>query len=110
MHLDQKSYWIDDGNSEKKPKGTKKCVIKGRVKIDNYKNNKNLNEIHNIALNCGDDRITLYPYNTNAGKVCKAELLEYVNIIWLILMIILMKIKQIIIKRGHIIQIIHTEY
>ena len=34
------------------------------------------------------DRIISYPYGINAGKVCKAELLEYKK--WLILMITLM--------------------
>ena len=56
------------------------------------------------------DRITSYPYGTNAGKLCKTELLSKVNIKWLILMIILMKIKYNITQSDHIFQIIHTEY
>ena len=39
------------------------------------------------------DRITSYPYGTNAAKVCKTKLLSNVNIKRLNLMIILMKIK-----------------
>ena len=40
LHLDQKkySYLTDDGNSDKKAKGTKKCIIKRILKFINYKN------------------------------------------------------------------------
>ena len=31
------SYLMDDGGSDKKAKGTKKCVIKQRLKFNNYK-------------------------------------------------------------------------
>ena len=31
------SYLIDDGGEDKKAKGTKKCVIKRKVKFENYK-------------------------------------------------------------------------
>ena len=31
------SYLMDDGNSDKKSKGTKKCVKKQRLKFNNYK-------------------------------------------------------------------------
>ena len=32
------SYLINDGSEDKKPKGTKKCVIKRKLKYENYKN------------------------------------------------------------------------
>ena len=32
------SYLMDDGNSDKKAKGTKMCVIKRRLKFNDYKN------------------------------------------------------------------------
>ena len=32
------SYLIDDGSGDKKGKGTKKCVIKRKLKFENYKN------------------------------------------------------------------------
>ena len=32
------SYLIDDGSEDKKAKGTKKCVIKRKLKFENYKN------------------------------------------------------------------------
>ena len=32
------SYLIDDGSQDKTTKGTKKCVIKIKLKFENYKN------------------------------------------------------------------------
>ena len=32
------SYLIDDGREDEKPKGTKKCVIKRKLKLKDYKN------------------------------------------------------------------------
>ena len=32
------SCLIDDGSEDKKAKGTKKCVIKRKLKFENYKN------------------------------------------------------------------------
>ena len=31
-------YFIDDGSKDKKAKGTKMCVIKRKLKFENYKN------------------------------------------------------------------------
>ena len=100
------SYLMDDGNSDKKAKGTKRCVIKRIFKFNDYKDCLLINDIilksqqrfkseaHNvytveikkIALSSNDDkrlqtsdRITLYPYGTNAGKVCKTEIISKVN-------------------------------
>ena len=80
---------MDDGNSDKKAKGTKKCVIKRRLKFNDQKNcllndeiilksqQRFKSEAHNvytediikIALSSIDgkrfqtlDRITTYPY------------------------------------------------
>ena len=101
------SYLTDDCGEDKKAKGTKKCVIKRRLKFNDYKdcllNNQIVlksqqrfkndrhdvytEEINKIALSSNDDkrlqtfdRTTSYPYGTNAGKVCKTELLSKVNI------------------------------
>ena len=101
------SYLMDDGRNDKKAKGTKKCVIKRRLKFGDYKDcllnneiilksqqrfksgrhNVYTEEINKIALSSSDDerlqtfdRITSYPYRTSAGKVCKTELLSKVNI------------------------------
>ena len=97
------SYLMDVGNSDKKAKGTKKCVIKRILKFNDYKNgllnneiilksqkrfkseahNVYTEEINKIALSSNDDkrlqtfdRITSYPYGTSFGKVCKAKLLS----------------------------------
>ena len=96
-------YLMDDIDSNKKAKGTKKCVIKRRHKFNDYKDcllsnkiisksqqrfkseahNVYTEEINKIALSINDskrlqtyDRITSYPYGTSAGKVCKTELLS----------------------------------
>ena len=98
---------MDDGGSDKKAKGTKKCDIKRILKFNDYKdcllNNQIIlkskqrfknerhdvytEEINKIALNSNDDkrlqtfdRITSYHYGASAGKVCKAQLLSKVNI------------------------------
>ena len=100
------SQLIDDGGGDKKAKGTKKCVIKRRLKFNDYKdyllNNEIIlksqqrfkserhdlytEEINKIALSSNDDkrlktfnRITSYHYKTSAGKVCKTELLNKRN-------------------------------
>ena len=39
------SYLMDDGNTDKKAKGTKKCVIKQRLKFSDYENCLLNNEI-----------------------------------------------------------------
>ena len=101
------SYLTDDCEEDKKAKRTKKCVIKRRLKFNDYKdcllnnqiaiksqqrfNNERhdvyTEEINKIALSSNDDkrlqtfdRITSYPYGTSACKVCKTELLNKVNI------------------------------
>ena len=93
----------DDCKEDKKAKGTKKCVIKRRLKFNDFKNcllnNETVlksqqrfkserhdvytEEINKISLSSNDDkrlqtfdRITSYPYGTSAGKVCKIELLS----------------------------------
>ena len=95
------SYLTDDCEEDKKAKRTKKCVIKRRLKFNDYKdcllNNQLVlksqqrfknerhdvytEEVSKIALSSNDDkriqkfdRIASYPYGTSAGKVCKTEL------------------------------------
>ena len=101
------SYLTDDCKKDKKAKGTKKYVIKRRLKFSDFKNcllNNNIilksqqrfmsekhdvysEEVNKIALSGNNDkrlqtfdRITSYPYGTSACKVCKTELLSKVNI------------------------------
>ena len=94
---------MDGGHSDKKAKGTKKCVIKRRLQFNDYKDcllNKEMilksqqrfkseahslynEEINKIALSSNDnkrlqtfDRITSYPYGASVGMVFKTELLS----------------------------------
>ena len=94
---------MDDNSEVKKSKGTKKCVIKRELMFENYKdclfNDKIIlksqqrfksynhdvytEEVNKIALSSNDDkrlqtfdRITTYPYRTNAFKVCESEMLN----------------------------------
>ena len=95
------AYLTDDDTEHKKAKGTKKCVIKRELAFKNYKDSLFNNEIviksqhrvrsdhhkvyaeevNKIALSSNDDkriqtfdRITTYPYGTNAFKVCENEM------------------------------------
>ena len=95
-------YLMDDDNSDKKAKGTEKCVIKQILKFNDYKNcllnNKikwkpqhrfksEAHKIHTeiiskIALSSNDDKslqtfdkIISYRYGTSVGIVCKTDLL-----------------------------------
>ena len=99
------SCLTDDCKEDKKAKGTKKCVIKRKLKFDDYKycllNNEitlksqqrfkserhdvYTEEVNKIALSTKDDKrlqtfdgITSYSYGTNAGKKWKTELLSKV--------------------------------
>ena len=86
------AYLMNDGSNHKKPKGTKKCVIKQKLMFENYKdclfNNKTVyrsqerfksyyhdvytEEVNKTALSSNDDkrlqtfdRVTTYPHETN---------------------------------------------
>ena len=96
------SYLMGDDSEVKKAKGTKKCVIKRELMFENYKDclfndkiilksqqrfksdhhNVYTEEINKIALSSNDDKrlqtsdkITTYPYGTNAFKVWESEML-----------------------------------
>ena len=95
-------YLMDDDSEKKKAKGTKRCVIKREIMLENYRdslfNNNtilrsqlrfksdlhdvNTEEVNKITLNSNDDkglqtfdRVTTYPYGTNAFKVCEIEIM-----------------------------------
>ena len=97
------AYLMDDDSEKKKAKGIKRSVIKRRLMFENYKdslfNNKTIlksqlrfksdhhnvytEEVNKIALNSNDDkrlqtfdRVTTYPYGTNAFKACESEMLS----------------------------------
>ena len=66
------SYLINDGSGDKKAK-EKKCVLKrilSKVALSS-KDDKRLDAF---------DRITSYSYGASVGKLCKTELLKYLNI------------------------------
>ena len=92
---------MDDNTKIKKSKGTKKCVIKRRLMFENYidclLNNKIVlqwqqrfksdhhnvytEQMNKIVLSSKDDKrlqtfdkIKMYPYRTNAFKICKSEM------------------------------------
>ena len=100
------TYLMEDDSEMKKAKGVKRCVIKRRLMFENYKdslfNNKTImrsqlrfksdhhnvytEEVNKIALNSNDDkrlqtfdRVTTYPYGTNAFKVCESEMLSKIQ-------------------------------
>ena len=94
---------MDDSKSDKKAKGTKKFVIKRRLKFNDYKNclvnnevilksqqrfksgahNVYTEKINKIALSSKDgrrsqtfDKITKYPCEINVSKVWEIEMLS----------------------------------
>ena len=100
------AYLMDDGSDHKKAKGTKKYVIKQKLMFEKYKDclfiHKSVcrsqerfksyyhdvytEEVNKIALSSNDDkrlqtfdRITTYPYGTNAFKVCESEMLSKIR-------------------------------
>ena len=96
------AYLKENGCECKRAKGTKKCIIKHNLMFENYReplfNSKtiiksqqrfksvhhkvHIEEINKITLSGNDDkllqtfdRITTYPYGTNAFKVCESEMM-----------------------------------
>ena len=97
------AYLTDGGSEHKKAKGTKKCVIKREIMLESYTdcllNDKNVyrsqqrfkshnhdvytEEVNKTALSVNNDKrlqtydkITTYPYGTNAFKVCESKILN----------------------------------
>ena len=74
-------------------------ILKSKQRLKSDYHNVYTEQINKIALSSNDDkrlqtsdRITTYPYGTNAFKVCESEMLSKYK--WLILMIMQMKTKQ----------------
>ena len=94
---------MDDDSEDKKSKGTKKCVLKGELMLENYTdcllNDKIIlksqqrfksdhrkvftEEVKKIVLSSNDDKrleghdkIITYPNATNAFKVCENQMLK----------------------------------
>ena len=98
------AYKLDDDDIEmKKAKGTKKCIVKREITFKNYTdalfNDKVIitsqqrfksdhhrvytEEVNKIAVSSNDDKrietfdkVTTYPYGTNAFKLCESEMLS----------------------------------
>ena len=96
------SYLMDDGSEVKKSKGTKKYITKRETMFENYTdclfNDKIIlksqqrfksdhhkvytEEVNKIALSSDNDkrlqtfnRVTRYPFGTNAFKVCESKMM-----------------------------------
>ena len=98
------AYLMDDDSEKKKAKGTKKCIIKHIIKFEDLLFNNNTilksqlrfksdlhivytEEVNKIAISSNDDKrlqtydkITTYPYGTNAFKVCESEMMIVKNV------------------------------
>ena len=99
-------YLMENDSEMNKAKGVKRFVIKRRLMFENYKdslfNNKTIirsqlrfksdhhnvytEEVNKIVLNSNDnkrlqifDRVTTYPYGSNAFKVCESEMLSKIG-------------------------------
>ena len=96
------AYLMEDGSEHKKAKGTKKFIIKRELMFKNYidylftdkiilkseqrfksdHHRVQTEEVNKIALTSNDDKriqifdkVTTYPYGTNAFKVCESEMM-----------------------------------
>ena len=96
------AYKLDDDTEKKKARGTKKCIVKREIIFKNYVDSLFKNEVllrsqqrfrsdhhkvyteevNKIALSSNDDKriqtfdkVTTYPYGTNAFMVCENEML-----------------------------------
>ena len=94
---------MDDDTEEKRAKGTKKCIVKGEIIFKNFMdtlfNDEVIirsqqrfrsdhdrvytEEVNKIVLSSNDDKrlqtydkVTTFPYETNAFKVCESEMLS----------------------------------
>ena len=81
------AYLMDDDSEHKKSKGTKNCVTKRGLMIQNYEDMLYTEQINKIALSSNDDnslqtfdKFITYPYGTNAFKVCESEFRRNSNI------------------------------
>ena len=92
-----------------------KIILKSKQKFKSDYHNVYTEQINKIKLRSNNDKrlqafdkITTYPYETNAIKVRGSEMLSKYKS--LILMIMQMKTKQNITQSGYIFLIIHTKY
>ena len=65
------SYLIDDSSEDKKAKGTKKCVIKQKIKFENYKNCLEANQIENKTNDLEKNQIEIDHIKENHREFMK---------------------------------------
>ena len=58
------SYLIDDGSEDKKAKGTKKCVVKRKLKFEDYKNCLETTHFENKSHSHIHSQVYLYAKDT----------------------------------------------
>ena len=59
------SYLINDSSEDKKPRSTKKCVIKRKLKSENYKNCLEATQLENETNYLEKNRISIYSLKRN---------------------------------------------
>ena len=64
------SYLIDDGGEDKKAKGTKKCIIKIKIKFENYKNCLEATQLEN-KINYLENKIDIDSIKENHKEFLK---------------------------------------
>ena len=64
------SYLIDDGGEDKKAKGTKKCIIKIKLKFENYKNCLEATQLEN-KINYLENKIDIDSIKENHKEFLK---------------------------------------
>ena len=63
-----------------------KTILKSQLRFKSDHHNVYTEELNKIALNSNDkrlqtfDRVTTYPYGTNASKVCESEMLSKIQV------------------------------
>ena len=66
------SYLVDDGSEDKKARSTQKCVIKRKIKFENYKNCLEGNQLHN-KINYLEKKVTV------DSSFCYKKLKEFIR-------------------------------
>ena len=51
------NYLADDNNENKKAKGTKKCIIKRKLKFEDYKSCLQASQLENKIIHLNDNKI-----------------------------------------------------
>ena len=84
------SYLMDDDSEKKKAKDSlfkNKTILRSQLRFKSDLHIVYTEEVSKIAISSNDDKrlqtydkITTYPYGTNAFKVCEGEMIAVINI------------------------------